>query len=63
MMYFLDRYQEQGYALLRITTSFMFMLHGSQKLLGIPPAVREMPWHIQYVAGSIQLFCGFLILI
>ena len=63
MMHFLDRYQEQGYALLRITTSFMFMLHGSQKLLGIPPAVREMPWHIQYVAGSIQLFCGFLILV
>ena len=63
MMSFLDKYQEQAYALLRITTSFIFFLHGTQKLLGIPPALREMPWHIQYVAGSIQLIGGFLIMI
>ena len=63
MMSFLDRYQEQAYALLRITTSFMFILHGTQKLLGIPPALREMPWHIQCVAGGIQLVGGFLIMI
>ena len=62
-MNFLDKYQDQAYALLRITTSFLFIFHGTQKLLGFPPAQWEMPWHIQYVAGGIELVGGFLIMI
>ena len=37
-MNFLEKYQEQAYALLRITTSFIFIFHGTQKLLGFPPS-------------------------
>ena len=62
-MDFLEKYQDQAYALLRITTSFIFIFHGTQKLLGFPPAQWEMPWHIQYVAGGIELVGGFLIMI
>ncbi len=62
-MNFLDKYQEQAYALLRITTSFLFIFHGTQKLLGFPPSQWESPWHVQYIAGGIELIGGLLIMV
>jgi len=62
-MEFMKAYQDQAYALLRIVSGFMFLWHGSQKLLGFPPAGYEMPWHIHYVSGSIELIGGALIMI
>ena len=35
MVSFMKAYQEQTYALLRITTGFMFLFHGTQKMLGV----------------------------
>ncbi|MEM7432141.1 MAG: DoxX family protein [Pseudomonadota bacterium] len=63
MVGFMKAYEEQTYALLRIVSGFLFIFHGTQKLLGFPPAQWEMPWHIQYVAGGIELVGGFLIMI
>ncbi len=63
MMNFMGSYKEQTYALLRIVSGFLFIWHGSQKLLGFPPAAWEMPWHIQYIAGGIELVGGALIMI
>lgn len=63
MVGFMKAYQEQTYALLRIVSGFLFIFHGTQKLLGFPPAPWEMAWHIQYVAGGIELVGGFLIMI
>ena len=48
---------------LRIVSGFLFIWHGSQKLLGYPPANFEPPWHIQYVAGGIELIGGAMIMI
>jgi putative oxidoreductase len=63
MVSFMKAYQEQTYALLRITTGFMFLFHGTQKLLGFPPASYDPPAHILYVAGPIELIGGALIMI
>ena len=35
-MKFLDNYQEQTYALMRIVTGFLFIWHGTQKLFNYP---------------------------
>jgi putative oxidoreductase len=56
-------YEAQTYALLRITTGFLFFFHGTQKLLGWPPSTMEPPAYITYVAGGIELIGGFLIMI
>lgn len=63
MVSFMKAYQEQTYALLRITTGFIFLFHGSQKLLGFPPASYEAPPYILYIAGPIELIGGALIMI
>jgi len=63
MVSFMKAYQEQTYALLRITTGFMFLFHGSQKLLGFPPASFDPPSHILYVAAPIELIGGALIMV
>ena len=63
MVSFMKAYQEQTYALLRITTGFMFLFHGTQKILGFPPASYDPPAHILYVAGPIELIGGVLIMI
>lgn len=62
-MKFLENYSDQAYALLRITTAFVFFFHGTQKLLGFPPAQWESPWHVHYIAGGIELVGGVLIMI
>ena len=62
-MNFMHAYREQTYALLRIVTGFLFLWHGTQKLLGWPPSTFEPPWHVQYIAGGIELIGGALIMI
>ncbi|HEX7719295.1 MAG TPA: DoxX family protein [Woeseiaceae bacterium] len=63
MLSFMKPYQEHTYALLRIVTGFLFLWHGSQKLLGIPPAGGEPPAYILWIAGPIELIGGILIMI
>lgn len=62
-MNFMKSYAEQTYALLRIVSGFLFLWHGVQKLLGYPPMSFEPPWHIQYIAGGIELIGGSMIMI
>ncbi len=59
---------EHTYALLRIFAGAMFMIHGTQKILGWPtgpgappehPAIGSLPW----VSGLIEMSCGALVLI
>ena len=63
MVSFMKQYENQTYALLRIVSGFAFLGHGSQKLLNFPELGRELPAHIQYVAGPIELVGGALIMI
>jgi putative oxidoreductase len=59
----LSRIEPKIYAVMRIIAGFLFLWHGSQKVLGFPGGSREMPFHIQYVAGPIELVGGILIMI
>lgn len=64
MLGFLKSYEPQCYALLRIVTGFLFLWHGSQKVLGLPggrPA--EAPFFIIATAGPIELVAGILVMI
>ena len=56
------RLETLSYAALRIVAGFMFLWHGSQKLLGFP-ASKAMPelWSQKWVGGVIELLCGAMI--
>jgi putative oxidoreductase len=60
----LPAFSGYAYALLRIISGLMFLLHGTQKLFGFPGGgapvkLASMPG----LAGIIELVCGFLIAI
>ena len=65
----LGKYEPYFYALLRIIAGFLFLCHGTQKLLGLPP--QQMPpgsapqslSPLMAVAGTIELVAGILIMI
>ena len=63
-MKILDGYKEHAYALLRIVSGYLFLWHGTQKLLNFP---NPYPWGeldmVSATAGGIELVCGVLILI
>jgi putative oxidoreductase len=59
---FMSRFSEQAYALLRIVVGFLFLCHGSQKLIDIPPSGHEIPEYIILIAGPIEFFGGFLVM-
>jgi putative oxidoreductase len=62
---FLGRYSTYIYAVLRIVAGFLFIWHGSQKLLGYPPPATpggELS-ALMAVGGGIELIGGFLIMI
>ncbi len=57
---------EHAYSLLRIFAGAMFMLHGTEKILGWPPGKEGMNPPIMSIAGVgglIELVCGALLLI
>jgi putative oxidoreductase len=60
----LSAWQPQVLSILRIVSALIFMLHGTQKLLGLPATQRvvetfSLPWF----AGVIEMFCGAAILV
>lgn len=63
MLSFMKVFENQTYALLRIVSGFVFLLHGTQKLLNFPERAWEPPAHILYIAGPIELIGGALIVI
>lgn len=63
-MGFLERIEAEAYALMRMVAGFLFLWHGTQKLVGFPAPAREgTPDWITYGAGSIELVGGVLIMI
>ena len=64
MASFMRPFESQLYAVFRIVTGFLFLWHGTQKLLGVPvPAGEGMPAFITWVAGPIELVGGLLVMI
>jgi putative oxidoreductase len=61
MLDFMKNYENQTYALMRITTGFMFLCHGVTKFQAIEESAR--PWHIQWLAGPIELIGGALVML
>ena len=61
----LGRFTGPAFALLRIVTGLMFMLHGTQKIFGMPPmeGMKGPLPTIAVVAGWIEIVCGALIVI
>jgi putative oxidoreductase len=62
-MKLLEKYSDHTYALLRITTGFMFAFHGMQKVLGVlsnfqPPLGSQL-----WIGGLIELVAGLLIMV
>jgi putative oxidoreductase len=54
----------QSYALMRIVTGFLFLWHGTQKLLSVPmPPPRPVPDFVIAIAGPIELIGGTLVMI
>ena len=56
----LGRFAPQAFALLRIVSGVMFLLHGTQKLLGWPPmeGMKGPLPTIALVAAVIEVVCG-----
>ena len=67
---YLGRFSPQLYAILRIVSGFVFLMHGTQKLFGAPAmpappggrAPASLP-PLLMVGGVIELVCGLLILL
>jgi len=62
MVSFMKQFEGQTYALMRIIAGFLFLWHGSEKLLGYPEASMA-GGYVKYVAGGIELVGGALIMI
>jgi putative oxidoreductase len=63
MSKFMLSYSSQAYALMRIIVGFLFLWHGTQKLFGFPAPAGPMPPYVQYIAGSIELVGGTMVMI
>ncbi|QEL23872.1 DoxX family protein [Bosea sp. F3-2] len=63
----LNRYAPHVLGLLRIVTALIFILHGTQKLLGFPapPAGGALPsaFTLMWFAGALELVGGLLMLV
>src|SRR6185436_19391137 len=62
-MGFIRDHEPQVYALMRIVTGFLFLWHGSQKVVGWPPMPQEPPAFIIWTSGPIELVGGLLVMI
>ena len=61
----LETWSPQLLSLLRIVSAFLFMAHGTQKILGfpVPPSFAVEPWSLSWVAGMLELVGGALLLV
>jgi len=61
---FMRAYAGHTYAMLRIVTGFLFLWHGTQKLLRGPlPPPPQIPSFVIAIAGPIELIGGTLVMI
>ena len=59
----MSRYEIQVYSILRFVIGFLFLWHGSQKLIALPQAGIVIPHYIVFVAGPIEFFGGLLVMV
>jgi len=61
MATFMQKYEKETYAVLRILTGLLFMVHGSSKVFGYPMPTPDAPAFIVWGAGLIELIGGALV--
>lgn len=60
---YLGGYSPYIYALLRIVSGFLFLLHGTQKFFGFPASGKPpMPLAAMMTAGAIEIVAGLMIM-
>lgn len=60
----LTTWQPRILSILRIVAGFIFLLHGTQKHLGIPPTERVVEmFSLSWFAGVIEIVCGVAIVL
>jgi len=61
---FMQAHATKTYALMRIVTGFLFLWHGTQKLLSVPmPPPPQIPTFVIAIASPIELVGGTLVMI
>ena len=58
----LGRYSEYVYAIVRMIIGFLFVLHGTQKLFGVPLLAPGPIGGLGTTAAIIEIVCGLLVL-
>ena len=60
-----ERLRPQFLSVLRIVTALLFLVHGTSKILGIPPSTASFPppWTQFWIAGMMELIGGLLLLV
>ena len=60
---FMREIHAEAYALMRIIAGFLLVCHGASKLFDFPMPPPEIPPMVTYIAGPIELVCGFLVMV
>jgi putative oxidoreductase len=64
MVGFMKGFEGHTYALMRMVVGFLFLWHGASKLFSFPmPPPPEAPAFVIWVAGTIELVGGLLVMI
>src|SRR5215468_11591768 len=63
MAAFMRPFESQVYAIFRIVIGLMFMIHGAQKLFGLPVPMQAEMGPLLYAAGAIEFVGGLLVMI
>jgi putative oxidoreductase len=59
----LEKYSDYAYALMRIVAGFMFMFHGTQKILGVLSESQPPVWSQLWFGGLIELVGGLAVML
>src|SRR5262245_49332970 len=60
---FMQAFQPQAYALMRIMAGFLLLWHGTEKLFSFPVPPKQLAPFILYTAGSIDLIGAILVMV
>jgi putative oxidoreductase len=63
MATFLHRFEPYMYALMRMIVGFLVLWHGTEKLFSFPVPPKQVAPFMLYIAGSIDLIGGVLVMV
>ena len=63
MLSFMQKYEEQTYAIMRIISGYVLLWHGTQKLFAFPPSEYSVSGYVLWLGGPIELIGGLLLVV